>query len=85
MSTGFIENMLRKYQSIKNLTASPSLNNELGGLFSIALGAKPLEKYPGCFADHNEKARYKVTKKYGVLSPERAAEIYIALANAILK
>lgn len=79
----YIENMLKKYNAIKDLTASPSLNCELGGLFSIALGAKPLQKNPGYFADHNEKERYKVTKKYGVLTPEDAAKTYIALASTI--
>lgn len=70
------------WQEIKDKHTHPNVNRELGGLYSIAIGAKPISKW-SFFATQNEKARYMVTKKYGELTRERAAILYVLLAKSI--
>jgi len=83
-------NALPKYQEevvdrailIRHKYASPKLNEELSGLYLLAMGAKRdiKKKY---FLSHEEKNMKKVIKKYGELTQEMAAQKYLLFSKLV--
>ena len=78
-----VDDVIDMWHRIREKKARPETNRDLGGLYSIALGALPLTKKP-FWASCEERERYHVTKKYGITTQQQAVNLYCTIASSLL-